>query len=83
MTDRKLNIATAGHPLGKKAIERLNRTGIRNIPATVQPKPENAHAGGQWVCADCGEAIQNNMTAASHNRRHKLAWWTGEHLEEP
>ncbi len=79
--------AKAGELTSAKAFRKLNgltrgflSLGGRNA-ATIQPK--SAATNGQWVCADCGEVLQNNMMADGHAASLRLAWWTGEHLEEP
>lgn len=74
--------AKAGEPVKVKALTKLQKR-FPNISGTIQPKPENASPSGQWACADCGDAFRNNLEAHGHTKTHRLAWWTGVHLEEP
>lgn len=85
MTD-KITTARAGDTVSPKAMKRLfghMHEAVRaSIPTKVQPKSDAKH--GQWVCIDCGESFDNNMMAGSHTpAKHRRAWWTGEHMEEP
>lgn len=79
--------AKAGEELAAKAVKRLTGTfpHMRDLLVgdglRVQPKSDAK--SGQWGCVDCGEMLQNNMSAQGHNAKHRLAWWVGLHFEEP
>lgn len=81
--------ATAGEPVALEALAKLRKV-IPSVPDTIQPKQEGADPeAGQWVCADCGDVLRNNLEAYGHEKSHRLAWWTNSsddgppHLEEP
>jgi hypothetical protein len=88
MSASERGMAKAGDPISARAAARLRRTApfFARILGTKEGcivHPKSPGTGGQWVCAHCGEAFQNNAMAFSHPKSHRLAWWTGERFEEP
>jgi hypothetical protein len=82
-------IAKAGEQLSARAVSHMKanwpRTFKRELTTkeaiTIKPKSDTKQ--GQWFCADCGHAFQNNLQVWAHSNSHRRVWWTGEHFEEP
>lgn len=78
--------AKAGERVSLRAINRVSKLtrGRTSLGHTVEPK--SPEPGGQWICIDCGELPQNNMSAWQHadaHPKHRLAWLIAGRIEEP
>lgn len=83
-----MKVAKAGDELTGRATMKLRSSAEfwRRVLSTkegITVAPKSDTQGGQWVCVDCGEAFQNNMTAHSHVKSPRRAWWTGDRFEAP
>jgi hypothetical protein len=89
--ERQPATAKAGEKLTPRAVSHMKASWPRMFAellttdeaCTIQPKSEALR--GQWFCADCGKAFQNNMGAWSHSVTHRRVWWASDfqRFEEP
>lgn len=92
--DSKRRFAKAGEEMSARAMSALKKNYPRmfgrgfDTKESITIKPKSPTVQGQWMCADCGEAFQNNMGASQHQTRHahhRLVWWASAagQFEEP
>jgi hypothetical protein len=86
MAERTRKMVQVGEKLAARAVERLRNSAIIDAQNdTVRAKSDAPH--GQWLCADCGDGLANNMQANSHTRSHRVGWWVLDaedpHMEVP
>ncbi len=93
-TTKTQRFAKAGEEMSAKAMSSLKKNHPHmfgrgfDTKESITIKAKSASVQGQWMCADCGEAFQNNMGASQHQTkhvRHRLVWWSSLHtqFEEP